>query len=180
MARLSFTYTFGMTDVEAWRHFRVWGGKGWFRFASYSDVRRKARLIFIIVVWHRRHVAASEGTDVEVDYVSSGCSFEARRTDIKLIGVISGYGVDRDTFRFASYSDTLKLTMSAQARLILFILGVAKGDINPDAEVQVKCQNLVPGLGLALVGECAIQFQDYSEARVISMMTVEFQATVLR
>ncbi|KAI5127038.1 Rna Cytidine Acetyltransferase [Manis pentadactyla] len=30
------------------------------------------------------------------------------------------------------------------------------------------------------LGECAIQFQDYSEARVISMMTVEFQATVLR
>ncbi|KAI5257679.1 hypothetical protein MUG91_G1768n3 [Manis pentadactyla] len=44
----------------------------------------------------------------------------------------------------------------------------------------VKYQILVPGLGMALVGECAIQFQDYSEARVISMMTVEFQATVLR
>ncbi|KAI5155157.1 Retinol Dehydrogenase 14 [Manis pentadactyla] len=30
------------------------------------------------------------------------------------------------------------------------------------------------------LGDCAIQFQDYSEARVISMMTVEFQATVRR
>ncbi|KAI5127037.1 F-Box/Wd Repeat-Containing Protein 2 [Manis pentadactyla] len=46
--------------------------------------------------------------------------------------------------------------------------------------IKLKCQILAPGLGLALVGECAIQFQDYSEARVISMMTVEFQATVLR
>ncbi|KAI5127039.1 Piezo-Type Mechanosensitive Ion Channel Component 1 [Manis pentadactyla] len=33
---------------------------------------------------------------------------------------------------------------------------------------------------IRVLGECAIQFQDYSEARVISMMTVEFQATVLR
>ncbi|KAI5138114.1 F-Box/Wd Repeat-Containing Protein 2 [Manis pentadactyla] len=46
--------------------------------------------------------------------------------------------------------------------------------------IKLKCQILAPGLGLALVGECAIQFQDYSEARVISMMTVEFQATVRR
>ncbi|KAI5140753.1 Caspase-10 [Manis pentadactyla] len=43
-----------------------------FRFASYSDVRAKARLIFIIVVCIGDINADAEGTDVEVDYVSSG------------------------------------------------------------------------------------------------------------
>ncbi|KAI5252145.1 Protein Fam91A1 [Manis pentadactyla] len=42
---------------------------------------------------------------------------------------------------------------------------------------QVKCEILRKGLGLALVGECAIQFQDYSEAIVVSMLILEFQAT---
>ncbi|KAI5282766.1 Unconventional Myosin-Xvb [Manis pentadactyla] len=51
-------------------------------------------------------------------------------------------------------------------------------ELGSGSDVTLKCQILVPRLGLALVGECAIQFQDYSEARVISMMTVEFQATV--
>ncbi|KAI5135786.1 hypothetical protein MUG91_G790n1 [Manis pentadactyla] len=52
--------------------------------------------------------------------------------------------------------------------------------------MKVKCQILAPELELALVtlklmvsaqGDDTIQFQDYSEARVISKVMVEFQAT---
>ncbi|KAI5152251.1 Activating Transcription Factor 7-Interacting Protein 1 [Manis pentadactyla] len=55
---------------------------------------------------------------------------------------------------------------------------VGSGDINADAEG--------PGYGslvrmlklmVSFQGECAVECQDYSEARVISMVMVEFQAT---
>ncbi|KAI5251744.1 Gypsy Retrotransposon Integrase-Like Protein 1 [Manis pentadactyla] len=43
--------------------------------------------------------------------------------------------------------------------------------------VMVKCQILTKGLVLALVCECALQFHDYSETIVVSMVILEFQAT---
>ncbi|KAI5140976.1 Calmodulin-Like Protein 5 [Manis pentadactyla] len=55
------------------------------------------------------------------------------------------------------------------------------------SDATLKCQILAPGIELAVQftlqlmasfqGECAIQFQDYSVAKVISMMRLEFQAT---
>ncbi|KAI5140758.1 Piezo-Type Mechanosensitive Ion Channel Component 1 [Manis pentadactyla] len=74
---------------------------------------------------------------------------------------------------------------------------VSSGDISADAERPDVAADGVVSETLALrkelgsgsdvtgssrwwirfMGECAIQFQDYSEAWVISMMMVEFQAT---
>ncbi|KAI5238248.1 Atp-Binding Cassette Sub-Family D Member 3 [Manis pentadactyla] len=76
----------------------------------------------------------------------------------------------------SQFISTVKVNYLFQGRVYeRTSLGLQEGSSS-----DVKCQNLVPGLGLGISCECAIQFQDYSEARVISMMTVEFQATVLR
>ncbi|KAI5167504.1 Wd Repeat-Containing Protein 37, partial [Manis pentadactyla] len=48
---------------------------------------------------------------------------------------------------------------------------VGSGDINADAEgPDVEADGVVSG-------ECAVECQDYSEARLISMVMVEFQNT---
>ncbi|KAI5140754.1 Piezo-Type Mechanosensitive Ion Channel Component 1 [Manis pentadactyla] len=88
-------------------------------------------------------------TDVEVDYVSSGdISADAERPVIgTLVSDVAADGV---------VSETLALRKE---------LG-SGSDVTGSSRWWIR-----------FMGECAIQFQDYSEAWVISMMMVEFQAT---
>ncbi|KAI5138116.1 Gmp Synthase [Glutamine-Hydrolyzing] [Manis pentadactyla] len=116
-------------------------------------------------------------TDVEADGAISGSGV---RLDL---GVHNEYGCDKGLKR-------LQISRCEGECMLSLKIKLNMGDIKDEERTSLglrlgsssdlKCQILAPGLGLALVGECAIQFQDYSEARVISMMTVEFQATVLR
>ncbi|KAI5282767.1 60 Kda Lysophospholipase [Manis pentadactyla] len=96
-------------------------------------------------------------------------------TDVEADGVISELGSSSDV------RASVRLSRRVNG-VIVYINGEERRSLGLSlgSSSDLKCQILAPGLGLALVGECAIQFQDYSEARVISMMTVEFQATVLR
>ncbi|KAI5159632.1 F-Box Only Protein 9 [Manis pentadactyla] len=69
-------------------------------------------------------------------------------------GVGSGYGVDRDMVRFASCSEC------------------GMTDVEVDGVGSVKVARA------RVKGDYAIQFQDYSQERVISKVMMEFQRTV--
>ncbi|KAI5184043.1 E3 Ubiquitin-Protein Ligase Mycbp2 [Manis pentadactyla] len=113
-------------------------------------------------------------TDVEADgvgsreIVRSGHRFEGVIVDINVEGVEAD-GVSSDTVRFASYSDgrALKLMVSVQNEGYVIVNGywfdrdmvrfASYSDVRARArlifiiEMKVKCQILVPELGLALV-----------------------------
>ncbi|KAI5201799.1 High Affinity Immunoglobulin Epsilon Receptor Subunit Alpha [Manis pentadactyla] len=110
-----------------------------------------ARLSFRFVI--------SSMTDVEVDYVSSETL--ALRKELG-----SGSDVKGEQDGGSGFGEAWVTSM--------FLNGSITEELGSGSDVKGEQDG---GSGF---GECAIQFQDYSEARVISMMTVEFHATVRR
>ncbi|KAI5141540.1 Solute Carrier Family 15 Member 3 [Manis pentadactyla] len=92
-----------------------------------------------------------------------------------------GYGVDRDTFRFASYSDTLKLTMSSQVTSMLTLRVQVKGPWLATLQLMVSFQGYVIDKGYG-VDRDTFRFASYSDtlkltmsSQVTSMLTLRVQ-----
>ncbi|KAI5177401.1 Ankyrin Repeat Domain-Containing Protein 12 [Manis pentadactyla] len=118
-----------MTDVEADGFGSVYGVyPDTVRFAFYSDVREKVRLVYIIVTL-KLIVSSQETSMLTLRFHVKG----ARMTKVGADGNCSGYGLDQDTVRFTYYSD-----VSTKARLI-FIIVVWQG-------VRVKWTGLELGI----------------------------------
>ncbi|KAI5250637.1 Glutamate Receptor 4 [Manis pentadactyla] len=95
-------------------------------------------------------------------------------TDIEADGVGSG----ECAIQFQDYSEGIVVSMlilefqaTGDGQIELHVYG----DANADTSVQVKDLDIEAAEGVGS-GECAIQFQDYSEG-IVSMLILEFQAT---
>ncbi|KAI5138113.1 Fer-1-Like Protein 5 [Manis pentadactyla] len=118
------------------------------RFASYSDVRAKARLIFVFVV------CIGDINATTVDVAADGVSSETLALRKEL-----GPG-----------SDVTESNMVDQVYGEAWVTSMFQGK-------SMHMIRLRREFGFNSDGECSIQFQDYSVAKVISMMRLEFQAT---
>ncbi|KAI5164003.1 hypothetical protein MUG91_G4697n1 [Manis pentadactyla] len=70
-----------------------------------------------------------------------------------------------------SFMFTLRMTDVAADGVVSETLALRK-ELGPGSDVTGRAT-----WWIRIMGECAIQFQDYSVAKVISMMRLEFQAT---
>ncbi|KAI5177409.1 Cadherin-23 [Manis pentadactyla] len=88
--------------------------------------------------------------------------------DFEVDGVGSGYGVERDMVRFASYSDTFKLMVSAQVTSMLTLRFQVKGPWVVTLKLMVSAQ-----------GEGQIDVHHRGVASVTSMLTLRIQTLKL-
>ncbi|KAI5177404.1 Dynein Heavy Chain 3, Axonemal [Manis pentadactyla] len=128
-------------------------------------------------------------TDVEADDIGSGRlsdsvpRFLRGKGDIHGGGVVSG-NMSVLGFLLLHYVDyAIQFQDYSEARVLSMVM-VESQDTGVCAWVRVSCKEksmhmlrLRREFGFNSDGECAIQFQDYSEARVISKVIVEFQPT---
>ncbi|KAI5179501.1 Pregnancy-Specific Beta-1-Glycoprotein 5 [Manis pentadactyla] len=133
----------------------VWGGKGCFDLhPTLTEGEGQIDLHHCCGIGDI--IAASEGTDAEVDYVSSGKVARA------------GYGiVFCEVYRKNRGDYTIQFQDYCEPRLISKVMT----DVRAMARLSFTYTFRHDGRKAdgVISGECAIQFQDYSEARVISM-----------